>query len=212
MNTSFKRILLVGAALLAGLVLVNGCGMDQSPMAAEEDAALVPESKGYLVLSFGDGELTPAAKKVKKHDDDVDKRATQTKKIGKEGGKLKVGSKFGQGGQDDLMVKLEIPKGALDHKVYITMTLVGLDEGKLVLEFDPSGLEFLKDAKLTVKMGKDYVNSLETVEAYHVSDAGTEGTEAGIEEYHDYFEIRVKVPGFSRYSLNGDFYANFGGF
>ncbi len=219
MKTQFKN-LISSMVLLMGLVFVAGCGMDHSPTSSEPAAEQVSGNKSYLVFSFGD--MVPAAKVLGRDDDDDEDddeyddddgddgynrghQFTQTKEIGPKGGKLRVGTKNGRGGQDDLMAELRVARKALDDEVDITMTLMYGAGEPLVIAFEPGGLVFNEAAELRIKVGKDLVEVLQTLVAYHIYDDGSvEQIRVDLSEHKDHFKFVVKVPGFSQYCLGDD--------
>lgn len=204
----FRDLLCTMGVSLLGLVFATSCDMDHSPMAQGEES-VAPAGKTYL--RFAPGATARAAKVLggdeeSDGDEKSDKKHTQTKRIGPEGGTLKVGEKYGKGGRDDLMVFFHVPEGALDEKVEITMRLRGDNLENLVLEFSPEGLRFNIPAQLRIKLGKDRVNlPIESVVALHQNaDGSVEQVEIlRIEEERDSYWIIVEVPGFSLYSLGG---------
>ena len=200
MKTRFKN-LISSMVLLMGLVFAAGCGMDHSPASSESATEQPPGNKSYLVFSFG--EMVPAAKVAAANNRGF--RDTQTKEIGPRGGKLMVGTKNGPGGKDDLLAQLKVPRKALDEKVDITMTLLYGAGEPLVMEFEPGGLVFNKEAKLTIKVGKDLAEIVQTLVAYHIYDDGSyEEIRVDLTENKNHYKFVVMVPGFSQYCLGDD--------
>ncbi|MBT4501867.1 MAG: hypothetical protein HOC74_29315 [Gemmatimonadetes bacterium] len=225
----FGMMALIGVALLvlAGLV---GCGTDQSPMASQDEAQLVP-AEGKSVLTFSTDAFQPAAKKGKKdkedeeaEEDEEDEEAEEDeedeeaeddekaegeeksakKKIGKRGGSLKVDLRNERGGQDDIKVKFTVPKDALEENEEISMTVTGTTLSDLVIVFTPSGLIFREDARLDIKLGKDLVDlELDELVVAHTDVNGTVTLFGLVVKEDDEVEISIRVPGFSRYSLGG---------
>ena len=216
----FGMMALIGVALLvlAGLV---GCGTDQSPMASQDEAQLVP-AEGKSVLTFSTDAFQPAAKKGKKdkedeeaEEDEEDEEAeddekaegeekSAKKKIGKRGGSLKVDLRNERGGQDDIKVKFTVPKDALEENEEISMTVTGTTLSDLVIVFTPSGLIFREDARLDIKLGKDLVDlELDELVVAHTDVNGTVTLFGLVVKEDDEVEISIRVPGFSRYSLGG---------
>ena len=206
MKTQFKN-LIASMVLLMGLVLMVGCGTDHLPMASEPATEQASGNKSYLVFSFG--EMVPAAKVAAASNGGL--QFTQTKEIDDDGGKLKVGTKNGKDGKDDLTAELRVPKNALDDEVDITMTLIYGEGEPLVIAFEPGGLVFNKEAKLTIKVGKDLAEIVQTLVAYHIYDDGSvEEISVDLTERADHYKFVVMVPGFSRYCLGDDDYWEWG--
>ena len=142
-------------------------------------------------------------------------RGTTSAWIGSEGGSLKIHYKGGQGGQDDVRVQFIVPENALAVPKEITMALEldTQDLSHLTLIFAPSGLDFLVPAKLMIKMGKDVAKGLgyQSMVGLHISkDANTDGelvetVPLVITPSGKAIEVLMEVPGFSRYSLGGNF-------
>ena len=184
MATWMRRFVLTFCSL-ALIVLVGGCGMDQSPVAsgAEEEGTA----------------LEPAGKKIKVKKGDKKKISMR---IGRQGGKLVI-KEDEEGNDDDLKVEFIVPKKALNEKVKITMKVHGETLDDLVIEFAPGGLVFEKPAKLKIYLGEERVSvPLEMVEiVHHYADGSSEVVPVRIKEKKNKDVIIIRIPGFSRYSM-----------
>lgn len=108
--------------------------------------------------------------------------------------------------KDNLRAILEVPAGALDAPVEITMTLIGETLSELTVAFAPAGLVFLTPAELKVNVGNnladlpvtqirvDHVYADGTVESDVLTSVGNTGSTDS---------VYATVPGFSRYSMGG---------
>lgn len=188
--------LVFGAFMLA----VSGCGSERTPIAASQEQ-LVPNPQGpsYLVLS---GEaFERAGKKIKNQGKKI--RDTFSHK----GGELEIVEE-----DKDLDAKMEIKfkvkKGALpeDAETEIEMMIFGDYASEMVIGFTPSGIVFEKDCELEIKIKGAWVDlSEEQIEALHFSSYGeVENAEIKkIDVKDDELTIKIKIPGFSRYSMGG---------
>lgn len=187
-------------SILALAVFAAGCGMDQSPVASQDEAATLSGAPmGLLVFSTGEPER--AAKKVK------GLKRTGSEKIGSKGGTIVVADPGKRGGKDDLQATFTVPKKALKKSVEITVNLYGDNLEELVVEFGPSGLEFKNPSQLVIQVGKDKLGSLDKKEiedqlqVYHIHGDESEEMSFKVKVGRDGVELIVKVPGFSRYSM-----------
>jgi hypothetical protein len=114
------------------VLVVGSCSSDQSPtgVTAQSGVTMTDSSANAALLG---GLLRPLG--LLKCDPLP--AATTTKTIGRDGGFMQVGPHF-----------LWIPRGALDHDVTITATIVSDDVNSV--EFSPHGLEFDNSAWLTM--------------------------------------------------------------
>ena len=127
------------------------------------------------------------------------------REIGPSGGILRVGSKMGVGGRDDIRATLRIPENALDETLPLTMELQGSTLSDITLVFGPS-LDFNEPARLVIRLGRAAVDlDQDTVIALHMSGADGTVEEVPIRMATGVLglELEIKVPGFSRYSLGG---------
>ena len=212
MNANLKHMLFVGAALI-GLVFVAGCGMDQAPLASSDESTT----------------LAPAAKQIKSNGNDADvdnsvdavysnNGRTVRATFGPQGGRFRVFDPKGKGKKDDIEVILTIPEGVLKGNQEIAMTVDGDDIQTLVVSFEPSGATFLPSIDLRIDLGNELApnSDVNKVTPYHLYGDNT------IEPVDFYYVDRssyalnayIKVPGFSRYGLSGDYWAagGIGGF
>ena len=205
----FKRFSII-AAILLGLALVAGCGLDQSPV-AQDETALEP-NEGRTLLEFAPAGTQRAAKPLLPPDGTVTLQlpvGTVTELIDPEGGELAIEELNGPGPMDDLRVYFTVPENGVDEPVEITMTLYGssLSEG-LVAEFFPGGLVFSQESQLLFKLGSDMVDvPLSELRSWHIHDDGTaeSATILSIEEQaQGHTLILLEVPGFSQYCLGDD--------
>jgi hypothetical protein len=121
------------------------------------------------------------------------------------GGSFTVSDLNGSGVLDDLQVTFSVPSGGLNAPLLITMTVFGNQASDLVMAFDPAGLLFLGAAELKVVLGDDKLDiPLSDLRAYHAYDNGTvvDATILAKIDGDGTSEIRIEVPGFSRYGLS----------
>ncbi len=202
---TYARCFILGIApLLLGLFLATGCGIDHSPMTqdTQDEQLLQAQEEGQSVLTFSS--LEGAAKIAR--GDKADETLEDSEVIGPRGDKLEVEDKGGRGGKDDLKVTFSVPKKALEKEVEITMWVYGRTLSELVVAFEPSGLVFLKDAKLQIHLGKDLVDlDLSHLEGtHHYGDGSSEEAEIQVEKAGGgAYNVNVRIPGFSRYTLGG---------
>lgn len=228
------RLLQLGLLLVFGIymLLVTGCGVDNTPVASTDEAPDIEQGIEVVVLhaEYAEGYAAPAAKKTKAQRK-VDRAARQaereakreerqrqrdlelrfdSERIGPDGGKLQVGTRAGKGGQDDIKAQLHVPELALNEPTELTMELQGNTLSTITLVFGPS-LVFEQPARLNVFLGRDAVDlDLDTVVALHVTgDGDGDGAPDLIEEVPirmargiKGLEVQILVPGFSRYSLS----------
>ena len=154
LNPITALLMLLGVAVLAA-----GCGVDESPTAATEESLAVPEpapvsaSGGGAVLTFSP-EGAAAAAKVAAAGDGVTRSGT----IGNEGGEVRVRKLHDPRGE--VIVTLQVPPGALAEATEISMTVYGLALERLAISFEPSGLVFLQQAELVVRIDEGLVSRL----------------------------------------------------
>ena len=202
MKAHARRFILGAASLMLGLFLATGCGVDHSPLAqdTQDEKLLQAQGEEQSLLTFS---ALQGAAKVSAYDDDDDDDDNEPledeEDIGKRGGRLEVEDRGGPGGKDDLKITFTVPRNALDDEEEITMRVYGRYLSELVVAFEPSGLVFLKDAKLKIHLGKDLIDlDLNDVKGeHHYGDGSSE--EADLKIARD--DIEVKISGFSRYSL-----------
>lgn len=124
--------------------------------------------------------------------------------IGSAGGWLRVADDGGTP-SNSLVVEFEVPAGALDQPQLITMTVCGDLLSELVVEFQPGGLRFLKDATLTLRVGMNRVDIADQpIKIWHVYSDGTveEVLQYGIRQQgNSTLTIAIPVSGFSLYGL-----------
>ena len=192
---------------LIALVGLWGCGTNGSPVSPDAEISPPPSGeRSYLVFS------TRGIQRAAKLAAVPEEGLTVSRVIGPRGGRLAVRDREKRGHRDDLKVELRIPRKALSEKVEISMTVYGNLLSELVAAFEPGGLVFARDAVLLFDLGADRVDiPLSEITAYHVDDSGhaEEARIISIKTYgrdgEDYerIAIRIEVPGFSRYGLQG---------
>jgi hypothetical protein len=204
----------------ASLLWFTGCGDSPSPVApvtVADEAAFAPGGQSLFVVSSLD--VQPAGKTAgrgKKNKYELSGDAEVTETIGKRGGKLSL-SIDGPLKHAHLDVTLSIPRNAIPKEdpwrgsVPITMKVWGSVLSELVISFDPSGLDFLKSAQLTIRAQKGF-NDLEPGDiaiVHFTDDDGDLTYEKSDEEVLFEVEIdrkgtitiKIEIDGFSRYSL-----------
>jgi len=199
-------ILLLAALGLTG---IHGCGMNASPVASNAGASLSPAPMERSYLVFAPRGMLPAGKPAALSEEGTSVSRT----IGPRGGRLVLTDR-GPGRLPSLLrAELGVPRGALDERVDITMTLYGHVLSQLVAVFQPGGLVFQRNAVLSFQLTADRVDiPLSDITVYHIDDSGhTE--EARIISVRTYgrrpggeyagIVIKIAVPGFSRYGLQG---------
>ena len=191
---------------VAGLVLLAGCaGLTQPPLAPDASNSGLHAAKPAKARSSGQEESPASSSPV--YCESV------TKFVSSWDEELCV--KFrSYGGADDVTVK--------DATLYIeTASVVGggdydvtmdaysgttLDDVNIV--FSPSGLEFLPTATLTLRL-LGPVTAEEVREARHICGDGTNVesiTTQTSRNGESFLVVKIRVPGFSQYSLGGDDY------
>ena len=201
----------------ASLLWFTGCGDSHSPVApvtAADEAAFAPGGQSLFVVSSLD--VQPAGKTAgrgKKNKYELSGDAAVTEFIGKRGGKLSL-SIDGPLKHDQLDVTLSIPRNAIpkkDGEVPIRMSVQGSVLSELVIFFQPSGLDFLKSAQLTIRAQKDF-NDLEPGDIAIIHFTDDDGDQIydesdaavvfGVDvDKKGTITIKIQVDGFSRYSL-----------
>lgn len=184
--------------VLSMLILVWGCGEAPSPV-APQSAAVEPGGVSYLAFS------PQAAQRAAKLASIPSTGATTSQIFSIWGDHFTLSDLNGAGVTDDLKVTFSVPSGGLTSPLLITMTVYGNKASDLVMAFDPSGLLFLGSAELKIVLGDEKLDiPLSQIKAYHAYDNGTV-VNANILSRIDgdgTSEIRIEVPGFSRYGLS----------
>ena len=197
------RTLFLWLALLVA-VSVAGCGVDQSPLAADEEAVLQPAAKKGG-KGKGPGDSTVNEKTMEENGIAAE--------MGSAGGKLTVQVQSGDElliDQENLRIRFKVPKGALSRKESIEMTVegswIGLGDQSepLAITFGPSGLVFKKVCTLTISAGPGLVKNVDIkkLQAWHEHDGILD--QAGIRAFtvdETGLNMQVEVPGFSRYFI-----------
>lgn len=201
MSASLHRLTQKSALLfsvLSMLVLAWGCGDAPSPV-APQSAAVEPGRVSYLAFS------PQAAQRAAKLASVPSTGLTASQIFSIWGDHFTITDLNGSGVTDDLKVTFSVPSGGLTSPLLITMTVYGNKASDLVMAFDPSGLLFLGSAELKIVLGDDKLDiPLSQIKAYHAYDNGTV-VNANILSRVDgdgTSEIRIEVPGFSRYGLS----------
>lgn len=216
-RTRCNWIWLAAASLLVGAFGLMGCSSDTAPTAVEWD--FDDGDQDAVVFGFSSG-VVPAGKSAGDDSDDgIDDDPggtsfwTAGRWIGPRGGKIRIRDK-GRKRDDDgnklrefISVDFSVPKGALDERAPIRMAVRGYYLSQLAIGFRPSGLEFNKDAKLKIHLGRDRVDvDATTIEVTHtwvedgVTHTETMKYDVDVNGHGDAV-IQIRIPGFSRYSL-----------
>lgn len=195
----FSFFPVVGALVLA--LLVWGCGTDSSPVAPDEPT-LTQTADGRIFLAFSESAALRAAKLA---EEPYSTNAGIAQVFGVEGGELEIEKTNGEGITDDLKVIFRTAEGALTEDVLITMAVYGETMSDLVVAFGPSGLVFLVEAELDIRLGRERVDmNLEELIVWHIHDDGlVEMATHRAKDWGDIVRIQVDVPGFSRFSMGG---------
>ncbi len=189
----FKRTM-VGALTLGLALVLNGCGqIDQTSVASD-----VAQAEGISYIAF-----SPQApfRATKYNDGGI---LIDSKLIGAAGETLYVEDLGGSGKADDLALHFEVFAGGLDSEHQITMTVTKGTLSQVVAAFQPVGLNFLIDSELQFIVGSDLVDvDLSSLIAWHIHGDGTaEHAKMWAEVVGSQTIVHVKVPGFSRYSID----------
>lgn len=210
--THFHRFLTLATGLLLSAASVQAVDEATWGQVKNDQPYFQPPNDADIArFSFAVG--TSAAAKVTDDDGErrrrsqffLDKNRAKTKTIGRKGGVIRVGHKTFNHGDYTLRAEFKVPKGALDERVPISMTLVGNTLEDLVVEFAPAGLVFKKGAILTLKVGKRRAPAnLDGMEVLHIHEDGTvERARWKYDVKELGFVIDMGVPGFSKYSSGG---------
>lgn len=183
-----KWMLFLGLPAL--LFLAFGCGLDQSPVAHEEQVLASETGRAAKIAQIPEGRIS-------------------SKIIGSGGDTLLVKDDNGKGTKDNLVVILKVPANALAADELITMAVYGETLADLVVEFSPGGLEFLKPAILKIRMGVTLIDAPldQAIAVQHIYGDGTVESAKVLfyaEKDNGKIRFKVEVPGFSRYSMSGN--------
>jgi hypothetical protein len=197
-TSSLTRWTALLAVPAVAFLTLGGCGIDPAPTEPEgPSVALDQIPEGMAIVSFTptDGPAAKITGSGETLEGDWDYIAASD--IGPSGGKVRIRERGKKGAF--LKVVLRVPRGAMVDQETVVMAVKGWNLSELVIGFGPSGLEFLKDARLSILLGNGQVDlDLSTLEAYH------DGQEVPVQVRGSRkVRIWVKVPGFSRYSLGG---------
>ena len=195
--------------LLAAAFLLSGCGVEKAPVAPDE-AVLTPAAEAPVYAAKGRAnkvELKPEL--ILEYSDDG---RTVCARVGPAGGILPVKVKNMHGRNDDIQAQLSIPERALAEQVSIGMRVEGDAPENLVVHFSPGGLAFLTAAEMEIRLGVDLVDDIFEIGIVHEYADGTAepGTILMAKEAGNTSKVFVEVPGFSRYSLGGDYFESGG--
>jgi hypothetical protein len=189
----FKRTM-VGVLTLGLALVINGCGqVDQAPVASD-----VAQAEGISYIAFSPQAPFRAAKYS---DGGI---LVDSDLIGAAGDTLYVEDLGDEGPADDLALNFEVFAGGLDSEHQITMTVTKGSLSQVVAAFQPVGLNFLIDSELQFIVGSDLVDvDLSSLIAWHIhGDGSAEHAQMWAEVVGDKTIVHVKVPGFSRYSID----------
>ncbi len=184
--------------VLSMLALAWGCGDVPSPIAPQPVAV---DEGGVSYLAFSPEAAQRAAKLATVPSTGL----TVSQLFSIWGDHFTLADLNGAGVTDDLKVTFSVPSGGLTSPLLITMTVYGNQASDLVMAFDPSGLLFLGSAELKVVLGDDKLDiPLSQIKAYHAYDNGTvvDATILSRVDGDGTSELRIEVPGFSRYGLS----------
>jgi hypothetical protein len=185
-------------------LLVWGCATDSSPVASDKEVvAEVPQATSFMTFST---QATGPAAKLLSGDQwirewEADDDRAEVDEMNDWGGWLWV---WVRNGLDDIQVKFDVPRNALDRQEHIGMRVHGETLSSLVVEFAPSGLSFNTPATLEIEVDKELVDiSLDTIVITHYHADGTTTIEESQVKvrWPGNVEIVVDIPGFSRYSM-----------
>lgn len=227
-RSTFQRMAPIVIGFL-GIVLMAGCGVDQSPMASSDEEMLAPAAEGQMFLVLTSDTAERAGKKIK------NKGRKIKDHFNHKGGDLEIVEEYDEDDLEELFgedwdddsdddsdddddwddddfdrnFKFKVSKKALpkDAEVEISMEVWGNKASEIVVGFTPSGLHFEKDCELEIELGGAWVDlTEEQIDALHLSaDGVTEEAEIKKLKIDDdgNLEIKIKIPGFSRYSMGG---------
>lgn len=196
------------------MIIVTGCGVEQAPLAAgDEQAEMAAAAPGQSFIVFNPLVAERAAKKIKNQGKKI------KDKFSHKGGELVIEEEWEEDdeGKDDdgdnegeakKKVEFKIAKKAIPagEDVEIAMEIWGDYASEMVIGFTPSGYQFAEDCVLEIEIEGDWVDLTEDqIQALHISANGQ------IESAHilkvkvddDKLKIRIRIPGFSRYSMGG---------
>jgi len=189
----FKRTM-VGVLTLGLALVVNGCGkFDQASVASD-----MAQVEGISYIAFS----PQAPFRATKYSDGG--TLIDSKLMGAAGDSLYVEDLGDAGPQDDLALRFEVFAGGLDSDHQITMTVTKGTLSQVVAAFQPVGLNFLIDSELQFIVGNDLVDvDLSSLIAWHIhGDGSAEHAQMWAEVVGNQTIVYVKVPGFSRYSID----------
>ena len=211
-----NRAILTTPFFLIGLALAGlGCARersptssDQSPAAFDVDSASAFDSKVYLVFS-------PRALDAAKVTDDDDDEWLRTSKVARPNKKTRLRIR-----DDDLSLKLVIPKGAVEERVRIRMAVRPSPLSSLVVEMGPSGQVFYPSATLTLELDAELVDMdlskfqpliasygvpPEAANIISVDVHGDDDDDGDGSASFESVTIVIEVPHFSRYGLRNSY-------
>lgn len=206
------------AAFAFCMIAATGCSVEQTPLAAGgEDAAMATAEQGQSYIIFNPLVAEAAGKKIK----------NQGKKIkdnfNHRGGELVIeeewegddddgdnrrGRRGNKEGEAKKRVGFKVKKNAIakGEEIEIAMEIWGDYASEMVIGFTPSGYEFKEDCVLEIEIKGDWVDlTEEQIQALHISASGqVESAQIlRVEVDDDELKIRIRIPGFSRYSMGG---------
>ena len=193
----FSKILkrtMAGVLTLGLALVINGCGkLDQAPVASD-----VTQTEGISYIAFS----PQAPFRATKYSDGG--TLVDSKLMGAAGETLYVEDLGDAGPTDDLALHFEVFAGGLESEHQITMTVTKGSLSEVVAAFQPVGLNFLIDSELQFIVGNDLVDvDLSSLIAWHIHGDGTaEHAQMWAEVVGNKTIVHVKVPGFSRYSID----------
>lgn len=200
------------ALAAAGIALISGCAdLIPPPLAPQQTAAgqavdgKHSSSSGPFTIAFLPQTLPRVAKKAM-----VD--GLQIKTVSgwfspDKTGKLAVSFKtYADGNQVQVkQATFEVETGAIGAAHEITMTVFsGYTLADVAVQFSPSELTFDPPATLTLVLWGAEIDPAE-IQAYHISGGTVESISVEVDESgKKKVTVKIKVPGFSIYSLSGN--------
>ncbi len=201
MRSSITRIIAAIACAASLLTAPTAQAVDNATWGQIKNAA--PQTEGGI-LSFGQAAAqefiatrTLAGKQI------APRRAVRD--IGPQGGNIRVISDEEAGQPDYWKVRLRVPEDALDATTPISIRVYGRTLSDMIVEFGPAGLVFNTEAILIIQVGSNRtdlaIEQLETMN-HTYSDGTSEPLDVqSVETADGVTTIKVRIPGFSRYSI-----------
>ena len=201
------------------MIAATGCGVEKAPLSVDGESAemaVAPQGQSFIV--FNPLVAEAAGKKIKNEDKKI------KDKFNHRGGELVIEEEMDdddnrwsgdrrrgdrrQRGEAKKIVDFQVKKNAIarGEDVEIEMELWGDYASEMVVGFTPSGYQFQEDCVLEIEIKGDWVDLTEDqIQALHISASGQiESAQIlKIKVDDDELKIRIRIPGFSRYSIGG---------